>query len=76
VITLTESERAVLAASHQESKRWAPDTSFDEYIASRIAPDGKLWRCGACGKTIRDQYAENGGWDESCMLNSYLIDQP
>lgn len=40
------------------------------------APDGKLWQCGACGKIAKDQYGEEGGWDESCMLNSYLIDDP
>lgn len=40
------------------------------------APEGKLWKCGACGKTVKDQYGEEGGWDESCMINSYLIDDP
>jgi len=39
---------------------------------SNIAPKGWVWRCGACGKTTRDSYGEEGGWDESCMLNAYL----
>lgn len=39
-----------------------------------IAPEGKLWVCHACGKTAKDRYGEEGGWDESCMLNSGLYD--
>lgn len=31
--------------------------------------------CAACGKKARDQYGEEGGWDESCALNSYLVDE-
>lgn len=42
----------------------------------RIAPDGAVWVCGACGKTHKDRYGMEGegsrGWDESCMLNAVL----
>lgn len=39
----------------------------------RIAPEGAIWVCGACGKTALDRYGDpNSGWDESCMLNSIL----
>lgn len=45
----------------------------------RFAPDGKIWVCGACGKTARDLYGLEGqnhsGWDESCMLNSVLCNE-
>lgn len=41
-------------------------------VVGRVAPPGWLWRCGCCGKTTRDRYGEQGGWDESCMLNSFL----
>lgn len=40
----------------------------------RIAPDGKVWLCVACGKRVKDRYGEDRGWDESCMLNSVLVD--
>lgn len=42
----------------------------------RIAPEGAIWVCGACGKTAKDRYGIEGeksrGWDESCMLNAVL----
>lgn len=42
----------------------------------RIAPEGAIWVCGACGKTARDSYGIEGahspGWDESCALNAIL----
>lgn len=45
-----------------------------EIVEPRIAPEGKLWVCCACGKTSRDQYGDKGTWwDESCMLNSRLF---
>lgn len=44
-------------------------------MSDNIAPPGKLWVCHACGKTARDQYGEEGGWDESCVLNSALYDE-
>ena len=37
------------------------------------APEGKIWVCGACGKTAKDPCGDEGGWDESCFLNCYLI---
>ncbi|MCC6405372.1 MAG: hypothetical protein IT405_03220 [Candidatus Yanofskybacteria bacterium] len=44
----------------------------------RIAPEGQVWVCMACGKMSRDRYSAQGpgdspGWDESCMLNSVLL---
>jgi hypothetical protein len=45
---------------------------------SRRAPEGKVWRCTACGKWALDQYGIVGpharGWDESCVLNAVLED--
>ena len=46
-----------------------------------VAPEGKIWRCGACGKTAQHRYGDyegfkaSFGWDESCMLNAVLVDQ-
>lgn len=51
--------------SRQEREEWL-----------RHAPEGKLWVCMACGKTVKDIYGEPGsGWDESCFLNSRLIEE-
>lgn len=48
-------------------------------LEERIAPEGAIWVCGACGKTARDQYGIEGehsrGWDESCALNAVLCDE-
>jgi hypothetical protein len=45
----------------------------------RMAPEGKIWVCCACGKTADDSYGIDGwhswGWDESCMLNAVLMDR-
>lgn len=45
-------------------------------IQERIAPEGAIWVCAACGKTHKDRYGMEGegskGWDESCMLNAVL----
>lgn len=42
----------------------------------RMAPEGFLWVCLACGKTATDRYGIEGEnspwWDESCMMNSAL----
>jgi len=45
----------------------------------RIAPDGSIYVCHACGKTSRDQYGYSKeypetslGWDVSCVMNSHL----
>jgi hypothetical protein len=43
-------------------------------MSDNIAPEGKIWVCGACGKTTKDKYAGERGWDESCMLNAILCD--
>lgn len=41
-------------------------------MTDNIAPAGRIWVCGACGKTALDKYGEDRGWDESCMLNAVL----
>ncbi len=44
----------------------------------RVAPEGKVWVCMACGKRSRDRHGPsdiNRLWDESCMLNAELIDE-
>ena len=45
----------------------------------RMAPEGTIWLCTACGKTAEDTYGIEGkhshGWDESCMLNCELVDK-
>jgi hypothetical protein len=51
-------------------KRGATDILSE--IVGPIAPPGWRWRCGACGKTARDRFGEERGWNESCMLNSFL----
>ena len=46
----------------------------------RIAPEGKIWVCLACGKVSKDLFGSNNpeettrGWDESCVLNAQLFD--
>lgn len=48
-------------------------------MSERYAPEGKIWQCAACGKLAEDNYGLEGwhsyGWDESCMLNSHLVDR-
>ena len=45
----------------------------------RMAGDGEIFVCGACGKTSKDLYGEDMddgfGWDESCMLNAVLCEE-
>lgn len=41
-------------------------------MSDQHAPDGFVWVCHACGKTTKDRYGSDRGWDESCMLNSAL----
>jgi hypothetical protein len=31
----------------------------NRYYASNIAPAGRIWLCGACGKTTLDKYGED-----------------
>lgn len=46
-------------------------------MSEPIAPEGKIYVCGACGKTSRGLYGSGGdyGWDESCMLNALLCNE-
>jgi len=46
----------------------------------KIAPEGKMWVCLACGKISKDCYgtkfpeSNSRGWDASCVLNCKLFD--
>lgn len=44
-------------------------------MSENIAPEGKIWVCAACGRTTKDKYGGERGWDESCMLNAVLCDE-
>ena len=43
-------------------------------MADKIAEEGNLWVCLACGKTSESKYGISGkhsyGWDVSCMMNA------
>jgi hypothetical protein len=42
-------------------------------MSNKIADEGNVFVCLACGKTSKDQYGDekiSSGWDESCMMNS------
>lgn len=41
----------------------------------RHAPESKIWLCMMCGKTTKDCYGDERGWDESCALNCILVDE-
>lgn len=42
-------------------------------VYPRMAPEGQIFVCGACGKTSKDLYGgQNSRWDESCMMNAVL----
>jgi hypothetical protein len=48
--------------------------SEDKY-GNRIALDGQVYVCGACGKRSRDLFGFQKisyGYDESCVLNAVL----
>lgn len=43
---------------------------------NRLANDGYVFVCSACGKRSRDRYGNkpiSRGWDESCALNCVLV---
>lgn len=47
------------------------------HYSEHVAPAGTIYVCRACGKTARDTFMGNAGWDESCMLNAVLChEQP
>jgi hypothetical protein len=54
------------------------EKSVKQIPSTRLAPKGKIWVCMVCGKTAKDRYGMEGphskDWDESCMLNSILVD--
>ncbi len=42
---------------------------------NKVAPEGQVFICAACGKRSKDRYGDqkiDHGWDASCMLNSVL----
>lgn len=44
-------------------------------MSNKVAKPGQVFVCMACGKRSKDRYGDSKidpGWDESCMLNSYL----
>lgn len=46
---------------------------------NKVAPNGECYVCEACGKVSRDEWgslAHSHGWDESCILNCVLTDDP
>lgn len=54
--------------------RTTADNLEDEMSEERMAPDGAVWICGACGKTSKDRYGDGKSmWDESCMLHAVLV---
>ena len=48
-----------------------------------ITPEGFIWMCGVCGKLSLSCYGfdsqnkncAEGWYDESCMLNAYLMEE-
>jgi hypothetical protein len=46
-------------------------------MKDRIAPDGMIWVCTACGKTAKDRYQSEKfySWDESCVMNAILVEE-
>ena len=44
-------------------------------MGNKVAPEGQVYVCSACGKQSQDQYGDQAisfGWDESCMLHAVL----
>lgn len=47
-------------------------------MSNKVAPDGQVFVCHACGKRSKDEYGYqeiNYGWDESCTLNCAIYDE-
>lgn len=44
-------------------------------MSEQYAPAGKVWLCMMCGKTTKDCYSDERGWDESCVMNCILVDE-
>ena len=47
-------------------------------MSNEIASDGFIFVCLACGKRSKDKYGFQSidyDWDESCMMNSKLIEE-
>lgn len=46
-------------------------------MKDRIAPEGMIWVCTACGKiSSKDRYYSDEfhhSWDESCVMNAILV---
>lgn len=42
---------------------------------NKVAPEGQVYVCGACGKRSKDRYGYqkiDQWWDESCVIYSFL----
>jgi hypothetical protein len=49
------------------------------YQGNYEAPEGQVWRCGACGALSRDRYGVqkiSREWDESCAMHAVLCYSP
>lgn len=44
-------------------------------MIERYAPEGRIWLCMMCGKTAKDCFTHERGWDESCAMNCILVDE-
>lgn len=44
-------------------------------MIERYAPEGRIWLCMMCGKTAKDCFTDERGWDESCAMNCMLVDE-
>ncbi len=40
--------------------------------AGEVAPEGQVWVCRCCGKTEKDLFGADNGWDEACVINAKL----
>ncbi len=66
------------AAEHKA--KFTPEELKDD--GTTICDPSKTWICGACGKKSKTKYGmdktgqivSDPWWDESCMMNSFLID--
>lgn len=59
----------------EQQKHLAMRGDAEDVGDNKVAPEGQVWVCGACGKRSRDRYGYqpiDRGWDESCFLNAVL----
>lgn len=67
-----------------DTKEIQMKTTEDEFqksltkYSNRLAPEGQVYVCGACGKQSQDKWgykAISYGWDENCMAWAVLCFQ-